>query len=77
MLQKSIETGNRLYVKMMRFIGTDASITVGDDNRWHVKASLFNVRTDNATLSADVKAADITFTLEGSNEYIEGYMLLP
>lgn len=72
LIQAASTSNFNLYFKVERYIGYD---TAGTKHSYHVKAAQIKVRSDNNTVAADSKAIQQQFTLEGSGEWIEGYLL--
>ena len=71
LIQAASTSNFNLYFKVERYIGYDIVLT---KHTYHVKAAQIKVRSDNNTVSADAKAIQQQFTLEGSGEWIEGYV---
>ena len=71
LMQAAITSNYNLYLKMERYVGFD---TVLAKHIYHVKSATIKVRSDNNTVNAETKAVQQQFTLEGSGEWIEGYV---
>ena len=71
LMQAAITSNYNLYLKMERYVGFD---TVLGKHIYHVKSAVIKVRSDNNTVNAETKAVQQQFTLEGSGEWIEGYV---
>lgn len=70
------ESNKELYIRMERYIGFDtAALPVPGKHVYHIKAATVKVRSDNNAVNADAKQVETNFTLEGSGEWIEGYIL--
>ena len=70
------ESNKELYIKMERYLGFDGTLLPSPGKHvYHTKAALFKVRSDNNTTNADAKVVEQAYTLEGSGEWIEGYVL--
>jgi hypothetical protein len=72
MLIAAANTSNQdIYVKFERYMGFVSALL---GHSYHVKAALVKVKSDNNTTAADSKAVIQTFSLEGSGNWIEGYI---
>jgi hypothetical protein len=76
LLAAASESNKELYIRMERYIGFDsAALPSPGKHVYHVKAATIKVRSDNNAVNADAKQVETNFTLEGSGEWIEGYIL--
>lgn len=72
LIQAASTSNFSLYFKVERYVGFDSLL---NKHSYHVKAAQIKVRSDNNTVAADSKSIQQQFTLEGSGEWIEGYVL--
>ncbi len=76
MIAAASESNKELFIRMERYIGFDSTaLPAPGKHVYHVKAAICKVRSDNNTTNADAKVVEQAYTLEGSGEWIEGYIL--
>lgn len=71
LIQASSTSNQDIYVKFERYMGFVSALL---GHSYHVKSALVKVKSDNNTTAADSKAVIQPFTLEGSGNWIEGYI---